>query len=133
MDIYALLLNLFHGLCHHSSKYLINMEQHTTTKQLNYERASAHDNFKNENGDTTIRMYKKRWLILFIYVLYSATNAMQWLEYCIIINIVKKYYNVSDSAVDWTSMVTMISYAPFVLPSTYVVYKKVRYLLVILF
>lgn len=80
---------------------------------------------RNTDEPLDIKVYKARWLMLFIYVLYSAANAMQWLEYCIIINIVKRYYNVGDYEVDWTSMVTMITYAPFVLPSTYITYRLV--------
>lgn len=37
------------------------------------------------------RVYKIRWLILGLFVLYSASNALQWIQYSIIANIVQKY------------------------------------------
>ncbi|KYQ47928.1 putative MFS-type transporter C09D4.1, partial [Trachymyrmex zeteki] len=66
-----------------------------------------------------IKVYKKRWLILTLFVVYSASNAMQWIEYSIITNIVAKYYNVSDYVVDMTSMIYMITYIPLIFPASY--------------
>ncbi|XP_011504260.1 PREDICTED: uncharacterized MFS-type transporter C09D4.1 [Ceratosolen solmsi marchali] len=65
------------------------------------------------------KIYKRRWLILIIFVLYSASNAMQWIQYSIITNIVMKYYDVSSFAVDMTSMIYMITYIPFIFPASY--------------
>lgn len=36
------------------------------------------------------RMYGRRWIILAIFTLYSASNALQWIQYSIIANIVEK-------------------------------------------
>ncbi|XP_018047471.1 PREDICTED: uncharacterized MFS-type transporter C09D4.1 isoform X1 [Atta colombica] len=66
-----------------------------------------------------IKVYKKRWLILTLFVVYSASNAMQWIEYSIITNIVVKYYNVLDYVVDMTSMIYMITYIPLIFPASY--------------
>ncbi|XP_076666669.1 choline/ethanolamine transporter flvcr2a isoform X2 [Andrena cerasifolii] len=68
---------------------------------------------------TETKVYKKRWLMLVIFVLYSASNAMQWIQYSIIANIVMKYYNVSSFSVDMTSMIYMITYIPFIFPASY--------------
>ncbi|KAK9307252.1 hypothetical protein QLX08_002293 [Tetragonisca angustula] len=65
------------------------------------------------------KVYKRRWLILMIFVLYSASNAMQWIQYSIIANIVMAYYNVSSFLVDMTSMIYMITYIPFIFPASY--------------
>lgn len=65
------------------------------------------------------KVYKRRWLILIIFVLYSASNSMQWIQYSIIANIVTIYYNVSTFSVDMTSMIYMITYIPFIFPASY--------------
>lgn len=85
------------------------------------------------NAQQEIKLYKRRWLILFLYVMYATSSAMQWVEYCIITNIVEKYYNVTSYAVDWTSLVTMVTYPPLLIPATYVIDKMVSLLLVMLY
>lgn len=39
-----------------------------------------------------LKVYKKRWLMLAIYMIYAAANAGQWIEYSIITNIVTRYH-----------------------------------------
>ncbi|XP_017790725.1 PREDICTED: uncharacterized MFS-type transporter C09D4.1-like isoform X1 [Habropoda laboriosa] len=68
---------------------------------------------------TETKVYKRRWLILMIFVLYSASNAMQWIQYSIIANIVMFYYQVSDMMVDMTSLIYMITYIPLIFPASY--------------
>ncbi|GAB1864015.1 Feline leukemia virus subgroup C receptor-related protein 2 [Camponotus japonicus] len=70
-----------------------------------------------------IKIYKKRWLMLFFFVLYSASNAMQWVQYSIIANIVMRYYNVSSFLIDMTSMIYMITYIPLIFPASYLLDK----------
>jgi FLVCR family feline leukemia virus subgroup C receptor-related protein len=65
------------------------------------------------------KLYKRRWLILCLYILYAAINAFQWFEYSIITNVVMKFYNVSAVAVDWTSIIYMALYMPMVIPVSY--------------
>ncbi|XP_011698243.1 PREDICTED: feline leukemia virus subgroup C receptor-related protein 2-like [Wasmannia auropunctata] len=67
-----------------------------------------------------LKVYKKRWLMLAIYMLYSGANSSQWIEYSIITNIVTRYYGVSSLTVDWTSMSFMAFYAAFIFPASYV-------------
>ncbi|XP_034177440.1 choline/ethanolamine transporter flvcr2a isoform X2 [Osmia lignaria lignaria] len=65
------------------------------------------------------KVYKRRWLILIIFVLYSSSNAMHWIQYSIIANIIMAYYSVSSFSVDMTSMIYMITYIPFIFPASY--------------
>lgn len=69
------------------------------------------------------KIYAKRWLILIIFVLYSASNAMQWIQYSIISNIVESYYHVPSFLVNMTSMIYMITYIPFIFPASYLLDK----------
>lgn len=57
--------------------------------------------------------------MLILFVVYSASNSMQWIQYSIITNIVAKYYGVSMYMVDMTSMIYMITYIPLIFPASY--------------
>ena len=39
-----------------------------------------------------LKVYKKRWLMLIIYMIYAGSNCFQWIEYSIIANIVIRYH-----------------------------------------
>ncbi len=43
----------------------------------------------------TYEAYGIRWLILFMFVMYSTSNAFQWTQLVIITNILEKYYQVN--------------------------------------
>ena len=66
-----------------------------------------------------------RWLILFLFVMYSASNAFQWTQLVIITNILEKYYNVSTFAVSWTSLMFMVTYIPLIFPASWLLQTKV--------
>ncbi|KAI4454467.1 major facilitator superfamily protein-related [Holotrichia oblita] len=70
-----------------------------------------------------IKLYRIRWLIISIFVLYAAVSSLQWVQYSIITNIIVKYYGVSSVAVDWTSMISMVTYPPLLLPASYMLDK----------
>lgn len=78
-----------------------------------------------ENPSTSIKVFKRRWAILLIYVLYSAANSFQWMEYSIIANIIMRFYKVTSAEVDWTSIIYMLIYPIIVLPVSYFIEKKV--------
>ncbi|XP_074030380.1 choline/ethanolamine transporter flvcr2b [Leptinotarsa decemlineata] len=82
------------------------------------------NNLLEKITETEIRTYKKRWVILIIYNLYSAANSFQWLEYSIITNIVMKFYDVDSLDVDWTSIIYMAIYPFIVIPVSYIIEKK---------
>ncbi|XP_039258966.2 choline/ethanolamine transporter flvcr2a-like [Styela clava] len=74
---------------------------------------------KSHQGHPEIRLYKRRFLMLGIFSVYSMSSAFQWIEYAIITNIITKYYGVSELAVQWTSMVYMASYIPLMFVATW--------------
>ncbi|KAM3594664.1 uncharacterized protein V6R79_011808 [Siganus canaliculatus] len=80
------------------------------------------------NGETgsaaATRLYNKRWAIVFLFSFYSLSNAYQWIQYGIISNIMVKFYQVEAFAVDWLSMVYMLTYIPFIFPVTWLLDKK---------
>jgi len=77
------------------------------------------ENGKHPNEDYKLKLYKRRFLILFIFSLYSMSSAFQWIEYAIITNIIIRYYGTTQLAVTWTSMIYMLSYIPLVFVATW--------------
>ncbi|KAJ9580080.1 hypothetical protein L9F63_004272, partial [Diploptera punctata] len=69
------------------------------------------------------KLYHRRWVMLFIFVCFEIGSSSQWLQYSIIANLITEYYNVDSSAVDWTSLVFMVSYIPFIFPASHLMKK----------
>lgn len=59
--------------------------------------------------------YTMRWFVLAIFCSHSAINSFQWIQYSSITNIVTSYYGVSNLEVNFTSLVYMITYIPFII------------------
>ncbi|KAK1795776.1 hypothetical protein P4O66_008839 [Electrophorus voltai] len=70
------------------------------------------------------KLYRRRFAVLTIFSLYSLVNAFQWIQYSIITNIFKDYYNVSNVKIDWLSVVYMVAYVPLIFPATWLLDKK---------
>ncbi|XP_031344986.1 feline leukemia virus subgroup C receptor-related protein 2-like [Photinus pyralis] len=70
-----------------------------------------------------INLYRRRWLMLFLFVLSYIFTNMQWNEYSVISDIVMKYYNVPSDTVNWTSMISMCFYLPLAIPGSYFLEK----------
>ncbi|XP_077476840.1 choline/ethanolamine transporter flvcr2a isoform X2 [Stigmatopora argus] len=62
------------------------------------------------------KLYTRRWVMLFLFYIYSMSNAMMWLQYGIISNIIKNFYGVGDLAINWLSMIYFFTYIPLILP-----------------
>ncbi|KAJ8947408.1 hypothetical protein NQ318_009614 [Aromia moschata] len=78
---------------------------------------------EEQSAETEIKIYRIRWLILGLFVAYSASNAMPWLQFSIIADVVVRYYGVSTTWVDWTSIIYMALYIPFIFPGSYLLEK----------
>ena len=78
------------------------------------------------------RTYKRRWVMVLLFCLYSMSSAYQWIHLNIIANVIIKYYNESlpenqfqrETAVDWLSMIYMLAYIPLIFPATFLLDKK---------
>jgi FLVCR family feline leukemia virus subgroup C receptor-related protein len=80
----------------------------------------------NGNGDESstcqqpCRVYKYRWVVLILFVMYSLSNAFQWIQFAIINGLIVQFYDgISPNLVDMTSMIFMITYIPLIFPATY--------------
>ncbi|KPJ00321.1 putative MFS-type transporter C09D4.1 [Papilio xuthus] len=84
---------------------------------------SVMDGLKEEMDGVKYTVYKSRWLMLVLFVIYSASNSLQWTQYTIIQDVVVKYYSVPSTVVSWTSMVYMITYVPLIFPASWLLDK----------
>ncbi|KAA3678520.1 MFS transporter, FLVCR family, feline leukemia virus subgroup C receptor-related protein [Paragonimus westermani] len=73
-------------------------------------------------------LYKKRWIILFIFSLCSMSNSYHWIHLNIISDRVLYIWNATipgtttlahQMAVDWLSMVYLLAYIPLIVPATW--------------
>ena len=108
-----------------STTILTPRHHHQHSPHMNTNKNGSLDT--GSNAEDSCRTYKIRWLILFLFVLYSTSNAFQWIQYAIINDIIVKYYDVKPVWVDWTSMIYMIVYIPLIFPATYLLQKKVSF------
>jgi MFS transporter, FLVCR family, feline leukemia virus subgroup C receptor-related protein len=81
---------------------------------------------KASNG-AEYKIYRRRWVILSIFVLFCICNAVQWIQYSVIVHIFVKYYDVGSNAIDWTSLIYMITFVIFILPATWLLNIKVSF------
>lgn len=72
-----------------------------------------------------VKVYKQRWFMLVLFCLYVMGSSSQWLQYAIIENIICSYYNVSNVAVNWTSLNFLVTFTLFIFPAMNLVEKYV--------
>ncbi|XP_071375675.1 choline/ethanolamine transporter flvcr2a isoform X2 [Centroberyx affinis] len=65
------------------------------------------------------KLYKRRWVMLFLFGAYSMSNAFMWLQYSIISNIFMRFYGIDSLWIDWLSMIYFLTYIPLILPVTW--------------
>lgn len=62
------------------------------------------------------KLYRRRWFMLFLFSAASASNGFMWLQYSIISNIFMRFYSTDSLAIDWLSMIYLLTYIPLILP-----------------
>ncbi|XP_052391725.1 feline leukemia virus subgroup C receptor-related protein 2 isoform X1 [Carassius gibelio] len=86
--------------------------------------ADAKVTFEQRNTPPETRLYKKRWVIVFLFSSYSLCNSYQWIQYGIINNIFMRFYSVDSFTIDWMSMIYMLTYIPLIFPVSWLLDKK---------
>ncbi|CAL1262771.1 unnamed protein product [Larinioides sclopetarius] len=79
---------------------------------------------KRSSSVHEIKLYKKRYLMLFLFALCSMMNGFPSFQYTVVANIVGCYYDVSLSAVNWTCDIHMVVFLVLVFPIMYFIDKK---------
>lgn len=72
-----------------------------------------------------IKLYKRRWLFMAVFVLYQINSSMQWIQFAIISDIIMKYYDVPLYYVEWTTDIYVLAYLLLLFPSLYILNKIV--------
>ncbi|KAJ3606185.1 hypothetical protein NHX12_025706 [Muraenolepis orangiensis] len=62
------------------------------------------------------KLYLRRWVMLLLFSGVSASNSFMWLQYGIVSNIFVRFYDVDSLAIDWLSMIYLLTYVPLILP-----------------
>ncbi|KAK9882167.1 hypothetical protein WA026_019684 [Henosepilachna vigintioctopunctata] len=71
-----------------------------------------------------IKVYKYRWVIIFIFLLNIAVNCFQTMQFTIISDVVIKYYEVDSFLVDLSGLIFFIAFIPFFVPIGYIIEKN---------
>eukprot|EP00061_Rhincodon_typus_P005167 g24375.t1 len=87
-------------------------------------RVGAGDGPQGRGQPLDTKLYRRRWVIVFLFSSYSLCNAFQWIQYGIINNIIMKYYNVASFTIDWLSMIYFVAYIPIIFPVTWLLDRK---------
>lgn len=92
------------------------------TRQPELEFSAPMDVFKMADLTAiTIKPTLKRYLILLMYSICSMEKSFQWINLSTITNKVSLYYGVDNIAVNWTSVLFMITFIPLVLPTGWLI------------
>ncbi|XP_076090693.1 choline/ethanolamine transporter flvcr2b-like isoform X3 [Mytilus galloprovincialis] len=86
----------------------------------------------NPKDQPESRLYKRRWIIIFVFSFYLSSNAFQWLSLNIIGDVILTFYNASlpedelkrDMSLDWLSLIYMLTYVTLIFPSMWFLQKK---------
>ncbi|KAM8915824.1 choline/ethanolamine transporter flvcr2b-like, partial [Spinachia spinachia] len=73
---------------------------------------------------TETKLYKRRWVMLFIFSAFSASNGLMWLQCGIISDILLRFYGIDALAIDWLSMVFLLTYIALFVPATWVLNNR---------
>lgn len=61
-------------------------------------------NEKSNSNPLETKVYKKRWLILALYILYTGMSNAQWIQYSIIANVVSRYLDFCHSRLNYENL-----------------------------
>lgn len=65
----------------------------------------THNSVSESYADTPIKLYPRRWIILFIFSLISMMNEVIWISLASVSNVVKDYYRITFHQVNWLAMI----------------------------
>jgi len=82
--------------------------------------AENSNHVENLTAMPSTKIYRRRWLMLGIFVFVSMINAFQWIQFSIITDVIANYYQVTNDDVNWTSLVYMIVYIPLIFPGAWI-------------
>ncbi len=72
-------------------------------------------------GDSSVRVYAYRYVILIVFMAVIAANQLLWISFAPITNAAAKFYGVSDLAIGLLSMIFMIVFIAASIPASWVI------------
>lgn len=72
-----------------------------------------------------VRVYRRRWAMLALFVAAIALNALPWMQYTVIGDVATPYYGVTHTMIEWTSMVYNVTAMLLAFPAAWVLDKYV--------
>ncbi|KAK7907291.1 hypothetical protein WMY93_015903 [Mugilogobius chulae] len=79
---------------------------------------------QDESRTLGTKLYLRRFAVLTVFSLYSLVNAFQWIHYSIIANVFTRFYGVTNSKIDWLSIIYMVAYVPLIFPATWLLDRR---------
>lgn len=70
-------------------------------------------------SERTIKVYLRRWLLLAVITLALTMSSLQFLQFCIISNVIQAYFQIDSRLIDLTSIVYMLLYFVSYVPITF--------------
>ncbi|GBG25455.1 Feline leukemia virus subgroup C receptor-related protein 1 [Hondaea fermentalgiana] len=87
----------------------------------------------SDDGDAAVhKAYRIRWLVMLIFCMASASNAVLWITFAPINSLVQEFYACSAAAVNALSLVYLIAYVPFSIVANLVFKKQGMYRAIVL-
>ncbi|CAB0020531.1 unnamed protein product [Nesidiocoris tenuis] len=88
-------------------------------------RPNGYDHRIFQTGD--IKVYKRRWWMLGIFIAFSASNAFQWAQYAVVENVIVDYYQINPLWIEWTALSYAFNLTFLILPTAWILEKYVRF------
>lgn len=96
----------------------IDQTNDIVTVSMTHDKESPGNNRKVLVIEEQTHAYKRRFFVLFIFCAHSAINSFQWIQYSSITNVIADYYGASNIEVNWTSLIYMVTYIPFIIQAS---------------
>lgn len=75
-------------------------------------------------SERTIKVYPKRWILLALIIFTLTISSMQFLQFCIISNVIQKHFTVESRLIDLTSILYMLIHFILYVPITFYFCEK---------
>ncbi|XP_034246413.1 uncharacterized MFS-type transporter C09D4.1-like [Thrips palmi] len=69
------------------------------------------------------KVYKRRWVILLLFVGVVVFNAVPWMQYSVLADVVSTYYGVSNEMIEWTILSYNVAAMMLIVPAAFILDK----------
>lgn len=87
--------------------------------------ATALKDASTPTSGSVIRVYRRRWGMLGLYIAVICLNSVPYMQYTVVGNVLAKYFSVSKDDMEWMTMVSSATATLFIFPAAWVLDKYV--------